>query len=321
MKKNRFILIATITIISVFLLIQSCKTKINISKYQIPAFSETNFPINKQVDFSLSLIETGYAKTLEFFVFKGGSLFKTRKLSHVSILIQHPKGTFVFDTGLGSEIEEQFHDHFSFMDRQMFKFTKLETLKETLVKNEFNPDSIDFIIPTHLHFDHASGIEDFPNASVWTTKDEYDYAKSDKANPPAFIKEQYDGDFLQWKFIDFQDNPYEIFKESYDVFNDGTVVLVKLPGHTNGSLGMFVNLKSGKQYFFTGDLTWAAEAISIPSEKHPIPRKKVDGDREKVKETIVNVHYLKKKKEDIIIVPAHDAKAQKDIPRFPNVEW
>ena len=80
------------------------------------------------------------------------------------------------------------------------------------------------------------------------------------------------------------------------------MVLVKLPGHTKGSLEMFVNLKSGKRYFFTGDLTWQAEAFIIPSEKHVIPRKKVDGDREKVKESIVMVHHLKKKKNQIIIV-------------------
>jgi len=320
MKKNKLILLSTLAI-SILVIIQSFKTTIDISKYPTPTFSTTDYPIDKEVEFSLSIIETGYAKTPEAFVFRGGSLFKTRKLSHVSILIQHPKGTFVFDTGLGSEIEGQFHDNFSFVDRQLFKFTKLESLKETLVKNEFNLDSIDFIIPTHLHFDHASGIEDFPKATVWTTKEEYNHAFSKEATPPAFIKEQYDADFIKWKFMDFDTTAYEVFQESYDVFNDGTVVLVKLPGHTKGSLGMFVNLKSGKRYFFTGDLTWAAEAFIGPSEKHAIPRKKVDGDREKVKESIVMVHHLKKKKNQIIIVPAHDYNAQKDIARYPNVEW
>ncbi|MCF6319251.1 MAG: MBL fold metallo-hydrolase [Proteobacteria bacterium] len=274
MKINKLIILSTLAI-SIFVIIQSCKTTIDISKYPTPTFSTTNHPIDKEIEFSLSIIETGYANTPEAFVFRGGNLFKTRKLSHVSILIQHPKGTFVFDTGLGSEIKGQFHDSFSFLDRQLFKFTKLQSLKETLINNKFSPDSIDFIIPTHLHFDHASGIEDFPKATVWTTKEEYDHAFSEEATPPAFIKEQYDADFIKWKFMDFSTSDYEIFKESYDVFNDGTVVLVKLPGHTKGSVGMFVNLKSGKRYFFTGDLTWAAEAISIPSEKHAIPRKKV----------------------------------------------
>ncbi|WP_237274961.1 MBL fold metallo-hydrolase [Tenacibaculum ovolyticum] len=315
------IILSAFLIISILFFIQSCKTTIDISKYTVPNFSEKSYSIDQEVSFSLSIIETGFAKTPEAFVFRGGSLFKTRKLSHVSILIQHPKGTFVFDTGLGSEIEGQFHDNFSFVDRQMFKFTKLESLKETLVKNKFSPDSIDFIIPTHLHFDHASGIEDFPKATVWTTREEYDHAISEEANPPAFIKEQYDADFIKWKFMDFDTTTYEVFKESYDVFNDGTVVLVKLPGHTKGSLGMFVNLKSGKRYFFTGDLTWAAEAFIGPSEKHAIPRKKVDGDREKVKESIVMVYHLKKKKPELKIIPAHDFNAQKNIAHFPNIEW
>jgi len=139
--------------------------------------------------------------------------------------------------------------------------------------------------------------------------------------PPAFIKEQYDADFIKWKFITFEPKAYEIFEESYDVFNDGTVILVQLPGHTKGSLGMFVTLSSGKQYFFTGDLTWAREAFVNPSEKHIIPRNKVDGDTEKVKETIVRIHHLLKKKPELKIIPAHDSNAQKDIAHFPNLEW
>ena len=320
MKKHNSILLATVSIF-ILALLSSCKTAIDISNYPTPTFYETNYKLDKEVEFSLSVIETGYAKTPEAFVYRGGSLFKTRKLSHVSILIQHPKGTFVFDTGLGSEIEGQFHDHFSFIDRQLFKFTKLKSLVETLNENNFNPDSIDFIIPTHLHFDHAGGIKDFDHPTVWTTKEEYDHAFSEEATPPAFIKEQYEAAFIKWKFMEFDTITYEIFNESYDVFEDGTVVLVKLPGHTKGSLGMFVNLKSGTRYFFTGDLTWAAEAFNTPSEKHAIPRKKVDGNREKVKETIVQVHYLKKKKPELKIVPAHDSNAQKDMAHFPNLEW
>jgi len=300
--------------------IHSCMTTIDISKYATPTFYKTNYPEGNNVNFSLSIIETGFAKTLEAFVFRGGSLFKTRKLSHVSILIQHPKGTFVFDTGLGSNIEKQFHDKFSFLDRQMFKFTRLTSLKETLVENKFNLNKIDFIIPSHLHFDHASGIEDFSDSKVWTTKEEYDHAFGHNAKLPAFIKEQYDAAFIKWKLITFKNKPYEIFEESFDVFKDGTVVLVKLYGHTEGSLGMFVNFDAEKRYFFTGDLTWAAEAFTIPSEKHAIPRNKVDGNREKVKALIVKIHHLAKEKPEIKIVPAHDFNAQKDIAHFPRVE-
>ncbi|PHR19421.1 MAG: hypothetical protein COA38_19765, partial [Fluviicola sp.] len=109
MKKNTTLLVPLV--IGLLVLIQSCKTTIDISNYQKPTFSKTEYPLDKEIEFSLSIIETGFANTPEAFVFRGGSLFKKRKLSHVSILIQHPKGTFVFDTGLGSQIEGQFHDH------------------------------------------------------------------------------------------------------------------------------------------------------------------------------------------------------------------
>lgn len=316
--KNKKIVFALI--IGCAIWFQYYMTSIDVSKYPIPTFSKNPYPINKKTALSLSIIETGFAKTPEAFVFRGGNLFKLRKLSHSSVLIQHPKGTFLFDTGLGSNIEAQFHDSFSFIDRQMFKFTKLQSLKETLIKNNFNINSINFILPTHLHFDHASGIEDFPKTTVLTTKEEYLHAFSEQATPPSFIKEQYDADFIKWKFINFKNIPYKVFDTSYDLFNDGTIVLVKLPGHTKGSIGMFVNLKSGKQYFFTGDLTWAAEAFKKPSEKHIIPRNKVDGDRNKVKEFIVKVYHLAKQNPKLKLIPAHDYNAQKNIAKFPNTE-
>lgn len=319
--KNKKLALILALVISLLIFMPFANSKIDVSKYPAPDFFQSNLPINNDIRLSLSIIETGFTTAPEAFVFKGGNLFKIRKLSHMSVLVQHPKGNFVFDTGLGEDIENQFHDNNSFFNRQIFKFTKSKSLYKALVDNNFNPDAIDFIIPSHLHFDHASGIEDFLNATIRTTKEEYDYALSAAAKPPAFIQQQYDAKFIKWKFIDFDSVPYEVFAESYDVFNDGTVILVKLPGHTKGSIGMFVNLASGKRYFFTGDLTWAAEAFMGPSEKNIILRNKVDGDRELVASYIVKVHHLIKEKPEIHIVPAHDYNAQKDIAHFPEVEF
>ena len=67
-------------------------------------------------------------------------------------------------------------------------------------------------------------------------------------------------------------------------------------------------------------MTSQAFRYNYSSEKNKIPSKRVDGDREKVKESIVKVHHLAKEKPEIIIVPAHDFNAQKDIAHFPEVE-
>ena len=40
----------------------------------------------------------------------------------------------------------------------------------------------------------------------------------------------------------FSDTPYEIYPQSLDLYKDGSIVLVPLPGHTPGSVGVFINL-------------------------------------------------------------------------------
>lgn len=304
----------------VILLLSSCSSIIDIAKYPEPTFYPQHIALKPNVPVSLSIIETGYTMSPEAFVYSGGSLFRKRRISHIAVLVRHPQGDFVFDTGLGKEMEAQFQEHFSAFERTAFKYKRLTTLRENLEANGFNPDSIRFIIPSHLHWDHASGIEDLPNSEVWTLKEEYDFGMSEAAKPPGFIHEQYDAAFINWKFLGFDATPYEVFGESHNLFGDGTVVLVKLPGHTEGSIGMFVNLPSGKRYFFTGDLTWVRDGFERPSERPGISRNKVDLDREMVKEYIVKVHHLMKEKPELKVVPAHDFNAQKDIAHFPAYE-
>lgn len=266
---------------------------------------------------TLSIVRTGKVKTLEALIYKGGNPFKIRELTHSVALIKHPKGTFAFDTGLGSEIEEQFHTHLNKIDQQLFKFKKTKTLKEQLDSANL---TIDFIVPSHLHFDHASGINDFPGTTVWISRHEHEHAFSDSVSTPAFIKEQYNSQSLEWNIFDFTDVPYKNFAQSLDVFQDGTVILVPLYGHTKGSIGMFVNLPSGKKYFFIGDLTWAKEALAKEKPKFFVAQNKVDLNQDEIAAEMKRVKDLMNKEPDLIIVPAHDYDVQKEIAAFPVFE-
>jgi len=296
-----------------------CKTTIDIAEYPKTTIHKNTY-LQKKTNLSLSLITTGYSKSPEAFIYRGGNLFKSKKIAYSSVLIEHPKGNFIFDTGLGTNIDLQVRTNLSFFQRVIVKYKKLKTLKKTFSENNFPSDSIKFIIPSHFHWDHVSALSDFPKSKVWLTTNEYKYAFSNKAKTPAFIKEQYSSKNTQWKFIKFKQIPYEIFEKSLDVFDDGSIILVPLPGHTIGSVGMFVNLTSGKRYFFTGDLTWNLKAFQRPSEKHSIPRKQVDHNSELIKKTIVKIHYLIQQKPNLIVVPAHDFEIQNNIAQFPKRE-
>jgi hypothetical protein len=50
--------------------------------------------------------------------------------------------------------------------------------------------------------------------------------------------------------ITFNSGSYETFDRSRDVFGDGRIILVPLPENNDRAVGAFVNLLSGKRYFF-----------------------------------------------------------------------
>lgn len=314
MKKivfTSFILLSLLTLI----VLTACGSRIPVTEYSQEKSFTTKKNISKTVQFSI--LQTGRTSSLEGFLYSGGSFFKSKPISHIAVLVKHKKGTFLFDTGLGDSIARQFQD-MSFLHRQLFKFSKGASVRQQLLNAGVKLDTIQSIVLSHLHWDHSSGIKDFPNATVYTTREELDFAQSIHAESPAFLKSQYTGAKINWQFLPFEKKNYATFEESCDFFGDGSVVFVKLPGHTNGSIGMFIN--GSKSYFFTGDVTWKLEGFKNPSPKHFIPRMLVDLDKLKLNATIVKIHNLIKNNPELLVIPAHDYEVQKNLQHFPKFQ-
>ena len=268
-----------------------------------------------QLKFSI-LITAESSGSLEAVVVEGGSWLTPRKLVHTSVLVSHPKGDFLFDSGIGQEYEAQMSS-FSFFEKQLFKIENVSPARSQLNQAQYSFTNLFAIIPSHMHWDHASGLEDFLGTPVWLLKESYDEAFSGK--PPAFVLSQFDDPAIAWKFITLQQSSYEGFEKSLDIFNDGSAILVDLTGHTRGQFGLFLNLPSGQRYFFIGDTTWAKQGIT-----HNKPRPKfvdwmvgVDTDFELNNMVIKKIHSLSLAKPELVIVPAHDELVVKSLPIFP----
>jgi glyoxylase-like metal-dependent hydrolase (beta-lactamase superfamily II) len=268
-------------------------------------------------DVSLSIVKTAESKTLEAFFYSGGSWTASRVGAHSAVLVRHPQVAFLFDTGLGNNVDEQFKESMPFWLKPFMAYDKLGSA-QVLLADEAKKSPIRTIILSHLHWDHASGIKDFPGVEVWTTKEEYAWAMGADAPEGPYIQSQYSGNDIKWRFIQFENVPYENFEQSLDVFRDGSVVLVPLPGHTLGAIGMFVNLRSGKRLFIIGDTTWALEGARLPAHKFWISSLLVDHDKGKTEQAILKVHHLMQEYPDMVIVPTHDNKAQGAVGFFPE---
>lgn len=294
--KHKYLIII-ITILLIFVLLPKVGTSIQSDKIEL--LKQPNIESHNEV--KIFAIETGYAVTLEGFTVAGGSLFKTKKVSHNAILILHPKGNLLIDTGIGNNVKEQFAA-MPFFLKPLFDYTKLKSAQEILDANHI---SIKNILLTHMHWDHASGLKDFKDVAIYSTKPELDFAKTIDAKPPAYIHSQYDG-ITSFNPVQFRDGAYEVFKESFDFYRDGTVVLVPLSGHSPGSIGVFVNLTATERYFFTGDITWTKAGFETNAHKFIVSSLLVDYNRDLIGKEINRISDLLKLKPEIKVMPAHD---------------
>jgi glyoxylase-like metal-dependent hydrolase (beta-lactamase superfamily II) len=281
----------------IFVLLPKVGTSIQSDKIEL--LKQPNIESHNEV--KIFAIETGYAVTLEGFTVAGGSLFKTKKVSHNAILILHPKGNLLIDTGIGNNVKEQFAA-MPFFLKPLFDYTKLKSAQEILDANHI---SIKNILLTHMHWDHASGLKDFKDVAIYSTKPELVFAKTIDAKPPAYIHSQYDG-ITNFNPVQFRDGAYEVFKESFDFYKDGTVVLVPLSGHSPGSIGVFVNLTATERYFFTGDITWTKAGFETNAHKFIVSSLLVDYNRDLIGKEINRISDLLKLKPEIKVMPAHD---------------
>jgi glyoxylase-like metal-dependent hydrolase (beta-lactamase superfamily II) len=315
--KRIALLVAALLIALVASLIYSFSPKtIDTKQYEAEAMSfHPRENLNALPEVTLSLIKCGKMTSRQVFVYRGGSWSENYESGMAAVLVRHPAATFLFDTGFGANVDEHVKSMPSLM-QALTNYDKESSAAAQLKTNGIDPAGIKMIVISHSHWDHISGLEDFPNAEAWLAKEEQAYIQT---LPPRELVKQM-GDKLKLHPIEMSGLPYENFDRSFDLFSDGSIVLVPLPGHTPGSLGMFVNLRSGKRLFFIGDLTWAIEGVQLPAERPWMSRKLVDQDEEGVRRSIAKVHAIMKRYPEMIIVPAHDRRIHNKIAIFPDVE-
>lgn len=252
-------------------------------------------------------LQSGRAESPEALSISGGSLFKTIEIVHGAILVEHAGQSFLLDTGLGANVDDQFDQDMPAMLKPMMAYEKGQTIASQIAADP-NLPMPDRIFLSHSHWDHASGIEDFPGVPLWITQSEQDFIEH--AVPPAVMPSQFVSD-INWKQFQLKKRSYAGFDRSFDIFGDGTAVLVSLSGHTPGSLGLFLNANDGKRRLFVGDAVWRLDSVKNLRGKSFAASSFADHDKHDTKAVIAKLHALLKANPELLIVPAHDLDAWK----------
>jgi N-acyl homoserine lactone hydrolase len=156
-------------------------------------------------------------------------------------LIRHPKGDLLWDAGLG--------DHYNYPKEGSdaapgVHVTVPVTLLAQLQSLDLAPKNINFIAFSHLHWDHTGNANEFPDA-VWIMN-KTELAAALTLPPP--------GGVLPETWSVYKNAKTETIEGDYDVFGDGTVMILRTPGHTPGHQVLKLTLKKSGTVILSGDL-------------------------------------------------------------------
>jgi len=185
-----------------------------------------------------------------------------RKLANPCYLIQHKKGTLVWDTGIKDSLVGKVEGEK--IAGGLFEFYANRSVKKQLQEIGIKPADVTYIAFSHLHLDHTGNAKYFNKAQWLIQKEEYDLAFSENAQEYAFVIDDY---------VSLQNDSNIILNGDYDIFGDGTVTLITTPGHTPGHQSLLVKLKKSGNILLGGDVYHFQEnretrGVPVWNDKH-----------------------------------------------------
>jgi glyoxylase-like metal-dependent hydrolase (beta-lactamase superfamily II) len=204
----------------------------------------------------------------------GGPLFDGYSRSLTATLVCHcllietdEDGLVLVDTGFGSRDVEEPQKHLSGFFRALnniqleHRYTAVERVRSL----GFSPEDVRHIVLTHLDFDHAGGLEDFPDATVHVMQREMDAARSARGfiTPRRYRPVQWET-VSNWEFYEPGGDTWFGFEGAQQLSGlPPELLFIPLAGHTAGHAGIAVEqddgwlLHAGDAYFYHGEIARA----------------------------------------------------------------
>jgi len=261
-------------------------------------------------DLELKVFNSGWVETPKGMIAQGEGREKIR-VPAMFAMIRHPvRGVMLYDTGYHTRFYEAVSG-FPFGVLQKFTPAEIERGHNASVQLEMlgiSPGDVKGIILGHGHVDHVAGLKDFPDARVVVDRREWDFMQGNKYRifRKGYVKSLYEGIPNRVDTVEFGAGRTggSLFDNAVDLFEDGSLMLAPLEGHTRGQMGLMVNLPDGKSYFFIGDAAWISENYlrRLPPSK---PARLILADFQKFRKTLDVLNDFHRAYPWVTMVPSH----------------
>ncbi|TCL07445.1 N-acyl homoserine lactonase family protein [Sodalis ligni] len=178
-----------------------------------------------------------------------------------AFLIEHERGMILFDTGLVPAAAKDPAGVYGEMAGEVgLDFRPEQSVDRQIQALGFALDDITHVVMSHAHWDHTGGMYLFPKARFFIGAGELPYAFWPFPAAPLFRREDIEPTRgFQW---------YEVSGD-YDLFGDGSIVRLHMPGHTPGNGSLLVRL-ANQTIILAADTTHLrsgyAQDLPMPSD-------------------------------------------------------
>lgn len=181
-------------------------------------------------------------------------------------LIEHPKGLILVDTGWHRDMSpEGVYDKAaqikSLGSRVLYNVNQGqiplgEAVDEQLATMGIKPADLDYVLLTHLDCDHANGLRAVKNAKhIIVAQEELDCAR--KNGFIRYKKKWWEGVDLQTIEWNGTEGPAQ---KSFDLFGDGSIKMINIPGHCDGLCAVKITREDGKYVLLFSDGGYATKS-------------------------------------------------------------
>jgi glyoxylase-like metal-dependent hydrolase (beta-lactamase superfamily II) len=175
-------------------------------------------------------------------------------------------------------------------------------IADYMAQVKVKPEQVKFVGISHFHADHTGQLDTVPNATLLIGQKEWDAITAPKPMQGANV-----AGFKHWISGGGKVEPQPVDK---DVFGDGTVVILRTPGHTPGHQSLLVRLKEKGPVILIGDAVHFHENY----ESDGVPGFNYDRA-----ETIASIERIKQIEKNLkaTVIIQHDPRDIDKLPKFP----
>lgn len=222
-----------------------------------------------------------------------------------AFLIRHPSaGLVLVDTGLHPSMASDPQENFGRLGVRTMKpeLPPGDDIPSQLRQRGNTANDVAVVVMTHLHYDHASAISEFPDSTFVLSEAEWLAATEGNALTGGYRRAHYDFVF-DYRTVDFNRggvSSYGTFGRTFDLFGDGSIRLAYTPGHSAGHISVVARLRE-RDFVIAADVAYDSHQLggdaaqARPHDEHQLRR------------SMQELTLFRREYPQAIVAPGHDA--------------